>query len=271
MSDDPSRLFDEGEGLFEVNPSRLQCYLDCPRRYGYRYVEKRPERRTFSHTALGRSVHKALRDFYALEPSDRTLGNLLAALRHAWDPSGYASKADEEDGLARAEAMLRRFFEGDDHATVRPIALESKFAFAHAGAGILVTGRVDRLDVNEDGYVIHDYKTGRFRQEPASIDTSLPLSLYAMAVGGRLGRDASRIVLHHLASGDRVETHRDAERLRDDWSELVEIVAGMRSAEAYEAKPGPLCRWCDFLSVCPEGRAQVASGGTEDPDGATDG
>lgn len=249
------RLFDEGESLFEVNPSRLQCYIDCPRQYRFRYVEKRPERRTFSHTALGRSVHKALRDFYALEPSDRTLQNLLAALRRAWDPSGYSSKLDEENAFMRADDMLRRFFGAEDHARVRPIALESKFHFAHPGAGILVTGRVDRLDASGDEYVIVDYKTGRFRE--GEIDDSLPLSLYAMAVSGRMGKSVTRIVLHHLASGERAETNRDADRLAADWKALTGLVGRMRGDTEFSPRPGPLCRWCDYLPLCPEGQEEA--------------
>jgi putative RecB family exonuclease len=248
-------LFDTGEALFEVNPSRLQCYLDCPRMYAFRYVEHRDERRTFSHTALGRSVHKALRDFYALRPDERTLVRLLDSLRRSWDASGWASQTDEEDGQARAEAMLKTFFASDDHAKVRPLALESKFAWSDAKARILVTGRVDRLDASDDGYVVIDYKTGRYRG--MNLDDSLPLSLYAMAAGGRLGRDVSRIRLHFLASGDRAETTRDRTRLADDWKLVVDIVDEMRGG-VFPAKPGPLCKWCDFLSVCPEGQAEQA-------------
>lgn len=256
-----ARLFDEGEQLFEVNPSRLQCYLDCPRQYRFRYVDRRPERRTFAHTAFGRCVHKALRDFYALDPADRTLANLLAALRRAWDPSGYASQRDEEDGFLRAEDMLRKFFDADDHPAIRPVALESKFHYAHAGERILVTGRVDRLDKTDDGYVIVDYKTGRYRQGIESIDDSLPLSLYAMAVGARLGQGVSRIVLHHLATNERSETVRDDARLARDWRQLVQVVDGMRSEDEFAARPSPLCRWCDYLSVCPEGQASVEDAG----------
>jgi hypothetical protein len=105
--------------------------------------------------------------------------------------------------------------------------------------------------------VIVDYKTGRWRQQAESIDDSLPLSLYAMAVSGRMGRDVSRIRLHHLASGDRAETVRDAERLAADWKSLIDVADEMRSQPEFPATPGPLCRWCDFLQVCEEGRAEV--------------
>lgn len=254
-----ARLFDEGEGLFEVNPSKLQCYLDCPRQYRYRYVERRTERRSWAHTALGRSVHKALRDFYGLPGEDRTLDVLLRLLRRAWDASGYRSPTEAEDGFARAEDMLRRYHATTDHARVRAVALESKFSHAHVQDRILVTGRVDRLDLDDSGYVIVDYKTGSYRQDERSIHASLPLSLYAIAASAQLGSDVARIRLEHLAAGGRAETRRDPDRLAEDWRSLVAVVEEIRAQEHYDPTPGPLCRWCDYLWVCDEGRATVNS------------
>lgn len=251
------RLFDEGAGLFELNPSKLQCYLDCPRQYRFRYVDRRPERRTFAPTALGRSVHKALRDFYGLSPEQRTVENLLRALRRAWDPTGYRSAKDAEDAFTRAEDMLRRYHSGTDPRRARVVALESKFSHAKSSEGILVTGRVDRIDIDEGEYVIVDYKTGRFGEHDHVIDEALPLSLYAIAVSAVLGRDVSRIAVEHLPTGRRAETKRDPERLAVDWKELVAKADEMRSGTEFPPRPGSLCRWCDYLSACPEGRASI--------------
>jgi RecB family exonuclease len=251
------RLFDEGEGLFELNPSKLQCYLDCPRQYRFRYIDRRPERRTFGPTALGRSVHKALRDFYGLEPAQRTVENLLRALRRAWDPTGYRSAKEAEDAFERAEDMLRRYHAGTDPQRVRVVALESKFSHAKSREGILVTGRVDRIDIEDGEYVIVDYKTGRFGETDDTIDESLPLALYLIAAAAVLGREITRIAVEHLPTGRRRVTHRDAARLEGDWKELVVLADEMRRGTDFPPRPGSLCRWCDYLSACPEGRASI--------------
>lgn len=260
------RLFDEGEGLFELNPSKLQCYIDCPRQYRFRYVDRRPERRTFGPTALGRSVHKALRDFYGLEPDQRTVDNLLRALRRAWDPTGYRSSKEAEDAYSRAEDMLRRYHSGTDPHKARVVALESKFSHAKSREGILVTGRVDRIDIDAGEYVIVDYKTGRFGEHDSTIDESLPLSLYAIAVSAVLGREVSRVAVEHLPTGRRAETRRDPDRLSGDWKVVVQIADEMRSGTEFPPRPGSLCRWCDYLSVCPEGRASIRVANTEPED-----
>jgi putative RecB family exonuclease len=202
-------------------------------------------------------VHKALRDFYGLERSKRTVDSLLRALRRAWDPTGYRSAKEAEDAYARAEDMLRRYHEGTEPQSVRVVALESKFSHAKSREGILVTGRVDRIDIDDGEYVIVDYKTGRFGEHDKVIDESLPLSLYAIAVSAVLGRDVSRIAVEHLPTGRRAETRRDPDRLAGDWKSVVVRADEMRSGTAFPPRPGSLCRWCDYLSACPEGRASI--------------
>jgi RecB family exonuclease len=250
-------LFDEGESLFELNPSKLQCYLDCPKQYRFRYVDKRTERRAFGPSALGRSVHKALRDFYAMDPSQRTVDNLLRALRRSWDGAGYRSAKEAEDAFTRAEDMLRRYHAGTNPQEIRVVAMESKFSQARSSAGILVTGRVDRIDMVGREYVIVDYKTGRFGSDDLVLNESLPLSLYAMAVSAGLGRDVSRIAVEHLPTGRRAETRREPERLATDWTKLSDLAGAMRPGNEFPAEPSSLCRWCDYLVACPEGRASL--------------
>jgi RecB family exonuclease len=259
------RLFDDGQSLFEVNPSKVQCYLDCPRQYRFRYVDKRSERRAFGPSALGRSVHKAMRDFYAMDPAERTVGNLLRALRRAWDGAGYRSAKEAEDAFSRAEDMLRRYHAGTDPQNIRVVAMESKFSHARSSQGLLVTGRVDRIDLLGGEYVIVDYKTGRFGSDDVVLHESLPLSLYAMAVSAALGREVSRIAVEHLPTGRRAETRRDPDRLANDWTKLGGLATEMQGDE-FPPRPSSLCRWCDYLVACPEGRASLRVENAPDDD-----
>jgi putative RecB family exonuclease len=251
------RLFDDSPSLFELNPSKLQCYLDCPKQYRFRYIDKRPERRAFGPSALGRSVHKALRDFYAMAPHERTLENLLRALRRAWDGIGYRSTKEAEDAFARAEDMLRRYHSGTNPQDISVVAMESKFSHARSSNGILITGRVDRIDNVNGEYVIVDYKTGQFGSDDIVLNESLPLSLYAIAVSAVMGRDVSRIAVEHLPTGRRAETWRSRERLDHDWTKLTGLAREMRPGAEFPARPTSLCRWCDYLVACPEGRRSL--------------
>jgi hypothetical protein len=95
------------------------------------------------------------------------------------------------------------------------------------------------------------------------IDDSLPLSLYAMAASAVLSRDVERIAVEHLPSGRRAETRRDRTRLAGDWKAIVDIVDEIRREALFAPRPSSLCRWCDYLTACPEGQRMVQVPNTE--------
>lgn len=248
------RLLDTASPLFEINPSRLKTYQDCPRKFKFRYVDQRPERRSSPAAALGRSVHQALCDFFAKPAPSRTKQELMACLRHAWDSAGYPSAVDARKAFLRAQDMLSRFYESADPAEARVFALESKFTTNREG--LLIWGRIDRLDTHQDGYVVIDYKTGR--QPPLQsahdcVNNSTPTMLYAAAVAGQLGARVKRIDVHYLADG--ATTVVDLDEL--NWSSIVEGAIAIRDDENFEPVTGTACRWCDFIDVCPQGSAAV--------------
>jgi hypothetical protein len=73
-----------------------------------------------------------------------------------------------------------------------------------------------------------------------------------------MGREVFRIAVEHLPTGRRAETRRRPERLEQDWTKLTGLVAEMRFEEAeFPPRPSSLCRWCDYLVACPEGRASI--------------
>jgi len=75
-----------------------------------------------------------------------------------------------------------------------------------------------------------------------------------------------RIAVEHLSTGRRVETRRDAKRLELDWEALTEHAREMRLTGIFPPQPGPLCRWCDYIVACPEGRATLRVENVPDDD-----
>ncbi len=94
-----------------------------------------------------------------------------------------------------------------------------------------------------------DYKTGRPRSQKDA-DTSLQLSIYALAAREQLRLKPVRLTFYNLTNNQPVSTARTARDL-DRAVEEIREVAGLIRALLFPATPGYVCRWCDYEPVCP--------------------
>jgi RecB family exonuclease len=161
----------------------------------------------------------------------------------------------------------------DSDPYYEPLGVERTVAFTTERASL--RGRVDRIDERpaRDGNLgtelaIVDYKTGRRPLTSTDARSSLAMALYVLGARRVLHRACTRVELHHLptntvAAADHDDEslarhQRRAESIADDaaaaearWRE------GLTPAEADEVfppEPSPLCGWCDFARICPQGR-----------------
>ncbi len=98
-----------------TSASQLSTYATCPRRYAYRYVERRPPERRSPGLALGSAVHSAIQWWFevrrkggeaSLEEAEQIVRADLAAALGAggftWRTETAASLADEAVRVVRA-------------------------------------------------------------------------------------------------------------------------------------------------------------------------
>ena len=119
------------------------------------------------------------------------------------------------------------------------------------------------------------YKTGRQQLTIDDARSSLALALYALAAGRVLRRPCTRVELHHLPTGSVLGWDHTPESLGRQLGRAEAIAAecadaderyraqqpaeaGPAAHEIFPPRPGPGCGWCDYRSVCPEGRAAAA-------------
>ena len=122
-------------------------------------------------------------------------------------------------------------------------------------AGTRVTGRIDRVDEDADGYVIIDYKTGNPKSQD-SAEKSLQLSIYAMALGS--SKPVKRLIFQNLEDNSSVQTTRAAEDLRKTEAQIAKVAAGI-AAGLFEPDPGRHCNGCAYRTICPAKQAVVPS------------
>jgi RecB family exonuclease len=94
-----------------------------------------------------------------------------------------------------------------------------------------------------------DYKTGRPRSQK-DVDKSLQLSVYALAARRQLKLDPVRLTLYHLTNNQTVSTVRTAKD-GEAALEIIRDVAAQIRSSIFEPAPGFVCKWCDFVPICP--------------------
>jgi putative RecB family exonuclease len=253
------------ERLFVCTPSKLGAYEDCPRRYRFSYVDRPapPKGPAWAHNSLGASVHTALRGWFMLEPAKRRPEVLATLLRATWVGEGYRDQEQERTAFGTAVEWLERYVEELDPAD-EPVGVERVVAVKTAS--LALSGRVDRIDRRGDELVIVDYKTGRAGLGPDDARGSQALAIYALAAQRVFRRPCRRVELHHLPTGS-VAAHEHTEQSLDRQLSRAEATArdivgaeravadGTDPDQAFPARPGALCAWCDYRRSCPAAEA----------------
>lgn len=262
--------------LYACTPSRLNQWLDCPRRYRMVYLDRPspPKGPPWAHNSVGASVHNALADWWRLPEHERTPDAAGRLLERDWLRDGFRDRRQAEAWRDRARDMVVRYT-GKFDPLDEPLGVERTVAMRTDA--IAVSGRVDRIDERaatepgrEGELVIVDYKTGRRVLSSDDARSSLALALYALAAARVLRRPCHRVELHHLPTDEVAEWDHTEATLSRHLRRAEEIAQECASADAafrrglspeamdevFPPNPSPACAWCDFVRHCPEGRAQ---------------
>lgn len=261
--------------LYACTPSRLNAWLDCPRRYRMTYLDRPMPQKgpRWAHNSVGSSVHNALAAWWRLPVGERTPSAAGRLLVRGWLTDGFRDEAQSAEWRERAREMTERYVTGIDPHD-EPLGVER--TVATRTDRLAVSGRIDRLDARGAELVVVDYKTGRHVLTADDARGSLALAIYAIAASRVLRRPCRRVELHHLPSGEVAAWEHTDESLARHLRRAEGIAAEAAAAdEAYRARvprprpgdvdhaphdelfpprPGALCSWCDFARHCPEGR-----------------
>jgi len=247
-----------------LSPSSASMFQQCPRKWKHRYVDRLPDPPGIP-ALVGTFAHRVL-ELLLCEPApQRTVDRARQLARTAWPeterhPDYRALRLDAEasrhfrwQGWVAIEGLWRL----EDPAVVVVQATEQDVRVQLGG--VPFRGIVDRVDVEPDGLVIADYKSGKAPSDRYAAARLAQVLLYAAAVTELSGARPARARLLYLDQRIiEVEVTEEnvaevCDTLRATWQALQ---AACDSGE-FEARTGPLCAWCPFVEHCPEGRAEV--------------
>lgn len=251
--------------LFACTPSRLAAF-DCPRRYRFAYVDRpAPPRGTpWAHNTVGAVAHLALYRWWLLPRGHRTPDEGASLVERNWQSSGFRDDLQAQQACVTTAEWVRRYLADRVDPRHEPVGVER--TVAAVTEGLAVSGRVDRIDERGDEVVIVDYKTGRRELTDDDAAASSALALYVLGARRTLRRRCRRVELHHLPTGDVASFEHTDRTLREhlDRAEATAVAigratdavaAGRDVDAAFPPVPSASCSWCDFRTLCPEGRA----------------
>lgn len=263
--------------------SSYRTYLECPLRWKYLYVERRPETPK-GYFTFGRVVHSVLEELVRpwVVPAARRRGGsdaqttlhdftaegtasaaapgktltpeeLLAFYERSWSSDGYTSPEEEARYKTLGKNLLLGYRELLESRPPTPVGLEEHLETRWDG--IPVHGYIDRIDrTPAGGLEVLDYKTSKelSREDARESDQ---LAIYQVLVEANYREPVERLTLLHLRSLTPLEAPpRPRRALEPLHARMGEVLDGIRE-EAFEPTPGRHCARCDFQSICPEFRA----------------
>ncbi|MBU4310821.1 PD-(D/E)XK nuclease family protein [bacterium] len=256
-------------GAVRLSYSKISTYSQCPLKYKYQYIEKRPTKPSL-YLDFGSTIHNTLRDYHRdCDPKKAKLEDLMATYHRNWIATAYKDKEEEEAFRERGRGILKAYYEKAKVDPNRVLYLEEFFK-VKIGDYELV-GRIDRVDrLPDGGWEIIDYKTSRKIKDeselesplhPTEVQETLQLDIYHIACQENWRREPKRLSIYYLAAQEngqyrprKVSVSRiggEAQRIKALKRAIHNIAQGIQK-EDFSPKTGPLCGWCDYKETCPE-------------------
>lgn len=241
--------------MFRLSPSKLHCYIECPRLFYHRYLDSKtksiipPARPYFT---MGAHVHHALNLFFELKPAARNQASLLKILDFCWQGShgpqaGFYSEAEEQEYLSRAQLMLKAFA-ASEFASSQPFFASEQTLSSLIRPDIQLMGRIDRIDQTAEGLHLIDYKTSKEER-----DDPYQLPIYAILAHQRFQQPIVRLSYLYLEKMSLSDMPTNPAREQQMIYELGKIVDSMPKSLERQAWICPseteLCPHIEYLRV----------------------
>lgn len=174
-----------------VSHSSIGDYLKCPRAYYLKNIYRDPKT---NHKvmlmqpplALGQVVHEVIESLSMLPVESRFTQSPLDAYEKKWETvtgnlGGFMDQAEESIYKARGAAMIERIINHPGPLKLKAIKIRQDLPYFWLSEedNIILCGKIDWLEYDEqnDSVRILDFKTGKFDEDPDSLQLPIYLLL----------------------------------------------------------------------------------------------
>jgi ATP-dependent exoDNAse (exonuclease V) beta subunit len=232
--------------------SQMRAFDACPLQYQFAHLWHVPTPKGKA-SVVGTVAHGVLEALFArwreceAPPAQETVAQLL---EERWRPLSEGSEEEQAADRQRLQAGITWVFDQAKEQGCRPLGVE--VPFLGDVDGVVIRGRIDRVDTLGEGVELIDYKTGRAKAlDDLTFDDKLQLLLYQLMAPQMFGVSATRLSLVYLMDQSMVSflgTEKELEKAR----RLVREAAASIRGGAFVATPSErTCATCDYRHICP--------------------
>ncbi|MEA2047576.1 MAG: PD-(D/E)XK nuclease family protein [Campylobacterota bacterium] len=235
--------------------SRLKTFLECKRKYYYRYIRKIEAKEedelnegAFLHTLLDH-LHREDGSYSTKEEMQKQIDILLDRLLTFEDAkTNYQKLLWKEKLKGFVERQIDHFKSGWN-------VVEREKEFQGEIGGLCFKGRMDRIDQNETATLVLDYKSGSTKeaQKTKNIESlnDLQMSIYSQILSGKY-QNVSLAFVKLFENGEIEEIS----ALEEKNERLFEVTVELKQTKSFVAKKSEdlqKCKWCEFTLMCGRG------------------
>ena len=235
---------------FTLSPSSIKAYEDCPLKFKFQKILRVPQPASVA-TDLGTVIHAVTEEMANEKAKGETLSKEkgLEKLKEKWIFRSYQNNTDESRAMTRAEQMIDAYLKWE--SSTKNTLVETEMPFEIKIGEITFTGRIDRLEKNQDGkFEIVDFKSGSSVKSKNKAKIDPQLNIYAKAVEKIKGQLPIKASLFYVEKDKMVEYPVTAESLQEALAPIEEMTKEILK-ENFEPTPSAqACMFCSYQSIC---------------------
>lgn len=248
----------------DLSPSRLNDYLDCPRKFFYlKVLGIDVEEADWDNANFGSVIHSILERAvkFAKEKGEYPdIKTVLEKFHTGMDSSRFSELAKKEKFIKLGEKLLMNYY---PYFSQIPANRVENVEFSFYGVSVgedLISGKIDRIEKNSDGtYSLYDYKTGKPTSEKQITQSGgkknyyNQLCFYKYAYEKMTGNKVSQVgiiyVEDHAKSVYKTLTDSDMAYIENLIKDTYSKIKALKFNPIKEDKQG-VCKTCVYKHLC---------------------
>jgi len=235
--------------------SRLKTFLECKRKYHYRYTQKlqaKPEEElnegAFLHKLL-EHLHKENSSYASEAEMQKKIDTLLdTLLPYADAKTNYQKLLWKEKLKGFVETQIAHFNAGWK-------VVEREKEFQGTIGGLQFKGRIDRIHQNDTHTLVLDYKSGSTKeaQKTKNLESlnDLQMSIYHQMLSSKYQN--INLAFVKLFENGEIEEITALEEKNERLNEVIIELKQTKGFVAEKCENLQKCKWCEFTLMCGRG------------------